>query len=1044
MADPITIISLVSSIITFVDFGFKVVSGTKNVRDSLHGTTAEVRELDLILEEVRCSNDLAKRQQQSSGQKLSNDELRVLAMVAECEKLVGELRKAINTLKIRAGARSKTLESARVFTQSFLKQGDIQSLRSRLDALDRRIRKSIEDALQTERNSSIMVKLAEIEASHKKMEIQDGSKLNLIREDILRLTKQTQQNSEMRAAAQAAQLASLKTKLDILQREQSTCARQIKVLESLYFPELRRRWSQIRKADQRSNEWIYDRQQTSFMSWLESQKKGDGLFYITGRAGSGKSTLMKYVYENPRTARTLEKRAGTGKLYTASYYFWNQGTEMQKSGIGLFQSLLYQILKSAPDLILSVCHDRLDHEVWEMEDLNDIFKRIARQTELHAKYCFFIDGLDEYDGEEKDIIQLLQALSISGHIKICASSRPGRQYENFLRSYDRTFDIAHFTKEDMKRYIDTRLQASTNWRSLVASDPACQDIINELSARARGVWLWVSLVTDDIVKEAEKNEEVATLRKIVDECPDDLHDYFERIINRIPKLHREEMAQTFLVVVEELQPLPLYAFALLEEERRNSDYAIDAPIKPIYEAEVEPRYSALKDRVRNRCGDLLIVDDEPHPIFLSHSVDFLHRTVRDFLRDYDKQLKNYLVEEFDPLVSLSRICLNLLKALPVANFRDRDSANKVIGLTDELLYYAHEVEKRSKLQEAPLVRLLDELDTVNSHHARNIRNHWTHARDSPPPRGLDEYYEGGKCNFLALAVQARLVKYVRAKVQANPHNMQKGGRPLLDYALRPRRITPISMPYHSIRDDPSLDVDMVELLLHNGADTNQPVHLNGGRGRPTFPGAYLRILGHVTTVRRLIDSSSQSGFGAQLFFIPSISAVADYRAITGRANDEGVATESDREFQVPRQAAGVPRPHGVHRLDPGWRAWTDHRGTRDGDRKVDDAEERHAQQTGDAAVFHLVNSLGTTWAKLLAGCHAVPRSGKAYGDRVARGWADALRKSASRSEDMLQNPAIKILEFFEGLARDKGGDAIQLDTRAHSLRVTDASKSWVS
>ncbi|KAH8759553.1 hypothetical protein F5882DRAFT_479407 [Hyaloscypha sp. PMI_1271] len=768
MADPITIIGLVSSIITLVDFGLKVVSGTKNVRDSLHGTTAEVRELDLIVEEVRLSNDLVKKQQ-SSGQKLSNDDL------------------------------------------------------------DERIRRNIENAMQKEQNSSVMAKLAEIEASHKKMDIQDGSTLNLIREDILHLTRQTQHNSEMRAAAQAAQLASLKTKLDILQIEQSTCTRQIKVLESLYFPELRRRWYQIRKADQRSNEWIYDPQHTSFVSWLESQKKGNGLFYNTGRPGSGKSTLMKFVYENQRTTQGLEKWAGTAKLYTASYYFWNQGTEMQKSGIGLFQSLLYQILKSAPDLITSVCQDRLDHEVWEMEDLNDIFKQIARHPKLNAKFCFFVDGLDEYDGEEKDIIKLLQALSISRHIKICASSRPGRQYESFLRSYGRTFDIAHFTKGDMRRYIETHLQASTNWRSLVASDPACQDIINEISARAGGVWLWVSLVTNDIAKEAEKNEEVATLRKIVDEFPDDLHDYFERIIKRIPKLHREEMAQTFLVVVEELHPLPLYTFALLEKERKDSDYAIDAPIKPISDAEVEPRYSALKDRIRNRCSDLLIVDDEPHPVFLSHSVDFLHRTVREFLRDYDKQLKICLVKEFDPLVSLSRICLSLLKALPVANFRDRDSANKVIGLTDELLYYAREVEKRSKLQEeAPLVCLLDQLDKVNSYHARNISNHWTHARDSPTPRGLEEYYEGGQCNFLALAVQARLVKYVRAKVQANPCNMQKRGRPLLDYALRPRRITPISMPYHSIRDDPSLDVDMVELLLHNGADPNQPVRLNRG------------------------------------------------------------------------------------------------------------------------------------------------------------------------------------------------------------------------
>ncbi|KAI0193771.1 hypothetical protein EV127DRAFT_250077 [Xylaria flabelliformis] len=130
----------------------------------------------------------------------------------------------------------------------------------------------------------------------------------------------------------------------------------------------------------------------------------------------------------------------------------------------------------------------------------------------------------------------------------------------------------------------------------------------------------------------------------------------------------------------------------------------------------------------------------------------------------------------------------MLKALPAASFRDRDFVSKVIGLIDELLYYAHKVEKRSKLDETPLVLLSDQLDEVNSHHPRDVSN-----------RGLGEYYEVGKCNFLALMVRARLVKYVRAKLQADQRNIQKRGRPLLDYALRQRIITPNSMPYHSVR-----------------------------------------------------------------------------------------------------------------------------------------------------------------------------------------------------------------------------------------------------
>jgi hypothetical protein len=128
-----------------------------------------------------------------------------------------------------------------------------------------------------------MNKLADIEASHRRMDVHHDSKLDLIRQDILRLTTQTQLDNERREAIQVAQLSSLKMKLEVLQREQSTCSRQIAVLKSLYFPELRRRWHQIRDADQRSNNWIYDPGKTSFVQWLENQENDDNVFYITGR-----------------------------------------------------------------------------------------------------------------------------------------------------------------------------------------------------------------------------------------------------------------------------------------------------------------------------------------------------------------------------------------------------------------------------------------------------------------------------------------------------------------------------------------------------------------------------------------------------------------------------------------------------------------------------------------------------------------------------------------------------------------------------------------
>jgi hypothetical protein len=501
---------------------------------------------------------------------------------------------------------------------------------------------------------------------------------------------------------------------------------------------------------------------------------------------------------------------------------------MQKSRAGLMQSLLYQILRTAPELIPSTVGDRLHHEVWETKDMIMTFERIAVQTRHHAKFCFFIDGLDEYNGDENDVEPMLKTLSSSPHLKICASSRPGRLYESSeLWSKSHAFDIAKFTKGDMRQYVQTRLSANAKYQCLATQGPECEKIIADISEYADGVWLWVFLVTRDILYEVDRDEGVSTLSKIVHEFPSDLEKYFERIVKRIKVRHKEEMAQTFLITIHELQPLPLYAFALLEQERIRSNYALDLPIQRVAAEEIEPQYPVWQARVRNRCGDLLVVDPEPHPVYLSHSVDFMHRTVRDFLRDcYHDQLMGQLKAKFNPLVSLCKIHLSLLKALPVSNFRDRKSVNRIIGLTDEFLYYAHEAEKNSSAEEQSMLNsLLDDLDVVNSHHARSIQNHWTHARDSPARRGFDEYREGGQCNFLALTIQARLVKYVGGKLQTDKQLMQKRGRPLLDYALRPLRSTPISMDYHTSRDDPSVDVNMVELLLSSGADPDQPVHL---------------------------------------------------------------------------------------------------------------------------------------------------------------------------------------------------------------------------
>lgn len=66
---------------------------------------------------------------------------------------------------------------------------------------------------------------------------------------------------------------------------------QVRVLESLYFTEITRRYDMIPNTDRRTNEWLYDSTKTSFTQWLESTEQNDGLFYIIGKVSANSAKL---------------------------------------------------------------------------------------------------------------------------------------------------------------------------------------------------------------------------------------------------------------------------------------------------------------------------------------------------------------------------------------------------------------------------------------------------------------------------------------------------------------------------------------------------------------------------------------------------------------------------------------------------------------------------------------------------------------------------------------------------------------------------------
>jgi hypothetical protein len=134
------------------------------------------------------------------------------------------------------------------------------------------------------------------------------------------------------------------------------------ILASLRFESIGERFEAVDESHAATFDWIFrpiqgtiqyaeGRRWGEFGAWLES---GTGLYWINGKAGSGKSTLMKYIVSHGKTSSLLGQWAGNLKLCTGAFFFWNSGSKQQCSQAGLFRSLLHDILGQHPELIPTV------------------------------------------------------------------------------------------------------------------------------------------------------------------------------------------------------------------------------------------------------------------------------------------------------------------------------------------------------------------------------------------------------------------------------------------------------------------------------------------------------------------------------------------------------------------------------------------------------------------------------------------------------------------------------------------------------------------
>lgn len=403
-------------------------------------------------------------------------------------------------------------------------------------------------------------------------------KRDLVRQSIKTAFEKEDVQRLQRRLDRLQQLISLRVTIMMSQQVHCDVVRK-EILRTLVYHEIQARQDDIPGSYRQTFQWIFDDSSTGFPAWAQT---GSGIFWVSGKAGSGKSTLMKYLSSNSKTSQLIRSWAGTHELVIAQHYFWIAGTTMQNSQTGLLRSLLFQILDECPELAPIVTPSRFyeqDTSVapWTLSELDDTIRKIAHQKQVSKRFCFFVDGLAEYDGDHREILDLLFDLCKSLSVKLCLSSRPWNVFVLTLGKLgpSNKIQVHELTVEDIRIYVKGSLRDDQYFLDLWDHDQSgASALIEDIVTKAQCVFLWVFLVVRSLRRGLTEGDNLCILQERLYEFPDDLDGYFRRMFDTTDRIYKKEAAKILLVAWHADGKLDLRALDFLRCEAKRPDYDV--------------------------------------------------------------------------------------------------------------------------------------------------------------------------------------------------------------------------------------------------------------------------------------------------------------------------------------------------------------------------------------------------------------------------------------------------------------------------------------
>jgi Ankyrin repeats (3 copies) len=415
-------------------------------------------------------------------------------------------------------------------------------------------------------------------------------------------------------------------------------------------------------------EWL-----TALPIYKEWKSGRHHFIWLKGKAGSGKSTLMKQAFQTHASSSTAE-------AYTVAGYFFDAGgVSLEKSPLGLFRSILHQILshnrKLLPDFVAIFEKHPVGSKDILQTDLHllvDLFSELVRSENWTPTFVY-LDGLDE--GEEKEVRKLLP--SLSQLISQCDQQQP--KLSMFLSSRH----YPNITLQDCPEIVAEDYNGADIAKHLAQNFPSTsldkEVLVDGVLTKASGVFLWVNLVIEMLQKAEDDGETTSRKRQLLQSAPAELDELYTQLLSRLTASEKEETFQITKWIVFAVRPMTLteVCFALAMEEGMPGCSLSSWKGSEMFIPTTEQMERLLRSRSRGllevKRYETVGYDSEPRSV---ETIQFIHESVAGyFVRTGFHFLKPSVGRNSSGMIhdQLARHCLRYLEHPEIDDYMESES-----------------------------------------------------------------------------------------------------------------------------------------------------------------------------------------------------------------------------------------------------------------------------------------------------------------------------------------------------------------------------------